>query len=110
MDDRRLSKRLEQQIRILTAEFDRDAARTRFAPSEWRALSVLNDTDGLSLKGLAVRGRTVLYGGRVIAVQVYPKRDEATGAAVMGAVVRHSGRWYVAGVDGSRMPLAAGPP
>jgi len=48
---------------------------------------------------------TPLYGGKVIAVQVYPKRDAATGEAVMGAVLRDKGRWYVAGVDGTREAL-----
>lgn len=49
---------------------------------------------------------TPLYDGRVIAVQVYPKRDEDTGEAVLGAVLRDDGRWQRLGVDGTRTPLA----
>ena len=48
---------------------------------------------------------TPLYGGRVIAVQVYPERDTATGAARMEAVRRDGGRWYRVGADGLREPL-----
>lgn len=49
---------------------------------------------------------TPLYGGKVIAVQVYPRRDEDTGEALLGAVLREGGRWYRAGVEGTRVPLA----
>lgn len=49
---------------------------------------------------------TPLYGGKVIAVQVYPRRDEETDAPMMGAVLLEGGRWYRAGVDGTRAPLA----
>ncbi|MCD9026698.1 metallophosphoesterase [Luteimonas sp. BDR2-5] len=48
---------------------------------------------------------TPLYGGKVIAVQVYPRRDEETGEALLGAVLREDGRWYRADVDGTRAPL-----
>lgn len=48
---------------------------------------------------------TPLYGGKVIAVQVYPERDAQTGVASMEAVRRDGGRWYRVGVDGLREPL-----
>ncbi len=53
----------------------------------------------------AVPEATPLYGGRVMAVQVFPKWDEATGAPLMGAVVRTGGRWHRARVEGGREPL-----
>lgn len=49
---------------------------------------------------------TPLYGGRVIAVQVYPERNPDTAAATMEAVRRDGGGWYRVGVDGLREPLA----
>lgn len=50
---------------------------------------------------------TPLYDGKVIAVQVYPHRDEATGAAVMEAVLLEKEAWYRARSDGTREPLMA---
>ncbi|GFE87987.1 metallophosphoesterase [Steroidobacter agaridevorans] len=45
---------------------------------------------------------TSLYGGRVIAVQVYPHRDEQTQAPVMeGLMIRKDGQMFRARVDGS---------
>lgn len=45
---------------------------------------------------------TALYGGRVIAVQVYPHRDEQTQAPVMeGLMIRKDGQMFRAGVDGA---------
>jgi hypothetical protein len=44
---------------------------------------------------------TALYDGRVIAVQVYPHRDEQTQAPVMeGLMIRKDGLMFRAGVDG----------
>lgn len=51
---------------------------------------------------------TPLYDGKVIAVQVYPRRDEDTGAAVMEGALRKDGAWYRAGVDGSRQLMLPG--
>lgn len=51
---------------------------------------------------------TPLYGGRVVAVQVYPERDPHTGVAAMEAVRRDGGRWYRVAVDGLREPLEIG--
>lgn len=50
---------------------------------------------------------TPLYDSKVIAVQVYPNRDETTGAAVMEAVLLKGGTWYRAGIDGAREALGA---
>ncbi|MEZ0472924.1 hypothetical protein [Luteimonas salinilitoris] len=41
----------------------------------------------------------------MIAVQVYPHRDEATGEAIMEAVLLENGAWYRAGIDGKREML-----
>lgn len=50
---------------------------------------------------------TPLYAGKVIAVQVYPHRDEQTGKAVMEAVLLENGTWYRAHADGTRDQLMA---
>lgn len=42
-----------------------------------------------------------LYGGKVIAVQVYPMRDEKTHLAVMEAAVFKEGKWHKAKIDGT---------
>lgn len=44
---------------------------------------------------------TPLYDGKVIAVQVYPHRDEENGKAVMEALRVERGRFYRARIDGS---------
>jgi hypothetical protein len=51
---------------------------------------------------------TALYGGDVIAVQVYPHRDPETGAAVMEAIRIEGDRIFKASVDGSLEPLQLG--
>lgn len=43
---------------------------------------------------------TPLYGGEVIAVQVYPHRDEATGAPALEGALRENGKWYRVGAAG----------
>lgn len=48
---------------------------------------------------------TPLYDGKVIAVQVYPHRDEATGAAVIEGVVWENAAWHRARIDGVRERL-----
>jgi hypothetical protein len=49
---------------------------------------------------------TSLYGGRVVAVQVYPHRDEHTQAPVMeGLSIRKDGQMFRARVDGTSEPL-----
>lgn len=45
---------------------------------------------------------TRLYGGKVIAVQVYPHRDETTGEAIMEAVRLDNRAWCRARIDGGR--------
>jgi len=50
---------------------------------------------------------TSLYGGRVIAVQVYPHRDEQTRAPVMeGLLIRKDGQMFRARVDGTKEVLS----
>lgn len=48
---------------------------------------------------------TPLYNGQVVAVQVYPRRDEETGAFIMEGALRERGIWYRASVDGTREAL-----
>ncbi len=48
---------------------------------------------------------TALYGGDVIAVQVYPHRDPQTGAAAMEAIRVEGDRIFRARIDGSLEPL-----
>jgi hypothetical protein len=50
---------------------------------------------------------TPLYGGRVIAVQVYPHRDEATAKPRMQGLLVKQGAFYRARVDGTTEPLTA---
>lgn len=49
---------------------------------------------------------TPLYGGKVIAVQVYPHRDETNGAPVLEGALREKGLWYRVGATGLRERLA----
>lgn len=48
---------------------------------------------------------TALYGGRVVAVQVYPHRDPRTQAPVMEALLIRDGKMFRVRVDGSREML-----
>lgn len=48
---------------------------------------------------------SALYDGKVIAVQVYPTRDPASGAARLEGALRLQGRWYRATAQGERIAL-----
>jgi hypothetical protein len=52
---------------------------------------------------------TPLYGGKVIAVQVYPRRDEETGRAIFESLLIRDGAFFRARPDGSteRLPVEA---
>jgi hypothetical protein len=50
---------------------------------------------------------TVLYEGRVIAVQVYPRREESSGRAIMEALLVRGRNYYRAAADGSLSELSA---
>lgn len=50
---------------------------------------------------------TPLYGGRVVAVQVYPHRDPRTRAPIMEALLIEKGRMFRVRADGSREMLCA---
>ena len=52
---------------------------------------------------------TPLYDGRVIAVQVYPHRDDRTGAPVLEGALRDQGRWFRVNAQGERFVLPLGP-
>lgn len=51
---------------------------------------------------------TPLYDGRVIAVQVYPHQDEATGRPVLEGALRDQGRWFRVNAQGERFLLMPG--
>ncbi len=53
---------------------------------------------------------TPLLEGRVLAVQVYPHRDETTGAFVAEGVRYRNGQWYRATIDGRLEPISLAPP
>ncbi|WP_447763453.1 metallophosphoesterase [Sphingopyxis panaciterrae] len=55
-----------------------------------------------------VEKETALYGGKVVAVQVYPHRDE-TNAPVLEGALRENGRWYRVGATGLREALMLSP-
>lgn len=48
---------------------------------------------------------TPLYGGRVIAVQVYPSWDDRTGRPILEAALREGGRWFGVNAQGERRML-----
>ena len=52
---------------------------------------------------------TPLYDGRVIAVQVYPHRDDRTGAPVLEGALRDQGRWFRVNAQGERYVLPLEP-
>ena len=54
----------------------------------------------------AVDAVTPLFKGRVVAVQVYPHRDAATGAPVLEGLLVKEGRFYRAHADGNVEPLS----
>lgn len=71
---------------------DIDLIRTRF------------DVQAILVGHTRVPTVTPLYGGRVVAVQVYPHLD-AAGAPVMEALLIENGRMFRVRADGSREPL-----
>lgn len=48
---------------------------------------------------------TPLYDGKVIAVQVYPHRDEATGSPVLEGALREKDKWYRVGATGLKQEI-----
>ncbi|MFC3711105.1 metallophosphoesterase [Sphingoaurantiacus capsulatus] len=48
---------------------------------------------------------TPLFGGKVVAVQVYPERDKASGAPILEGALRLGGRWWRVTAQGQRVPL-----
>lgn len=46
-----------------------------------------------------------LYDGRIVAVQVYPEYDKATGEPLLEGALRLGGRWYRVTAQGARIPL-----
>lgn len=92
--------------------FEREARAGGFIPAVSGDIDLILDT--FKVRAVLVGHTTVptvtsLYGGRVIAVQVYPHRDEATGASVMEALSIQRGQMFRARVDGSTEPLLNDP-
>lgn len=88
--------------------FEREARRGGFTPATSSDMDLILDT--FKVRAVLVGHTTVpavtsLYDGRVIAVQVYPRRDEQTQAPVMEALSVQRGQRYRARVDGSTEPL-----
>lgn len=52
---------------------------------------------------------TPLYDGKVIAVQVYPRRDARTGQPILEGALRDQGRWFRVNAQGERFTLMDGP-
>ena len=48
---------------------------------------------------------TPLYDGRVIAVQVYPERDDETGQPILEGALRDQGHWFRVNAQGERILL-----
>jgi len=48
---------------------------------------------------------TPLYGGKIIAVQVYPHRDKANGAPILEGALRESGHWFRVTANGLKVSL-----
>lgn len=89
--------------------FSRDGAPPEASADEVDAIRRALGVRAIFVGHTALSQVTPLFDGRVIAVQIYPERDAETGVAVMGAVRREQGRWYRAGVDGSRVPMQVAP-
>jgi hypothetical protein len=72
-------------------------------PAEVVATRQRFDVDRIAVGHTVVDRVHLLYGGTVIAVQVYPVRDKTTGAMNMeGAFIDAEGRWHRARIDGGR--------
>jgi hypothetical protein len=89
--------------------FEREARAGGFTPAQSADIDLILDT--FKVRAVLVGHTTVptvtsLYDGRVIAVQVYPHRDEGSGAAVMEALSVQRGQMFRARADGSTEPLS----
>lgn len=77
------------------------------------AIKSFYDVDRIAVGHTIVPTVTSLYGNSVIAVQVYPTRDQATGRMNMeGVLIDATGTWRRAKIDGTTEPLfsnSAGP-
>jgi hypothetical protein len=49
---------------------------------------------------------TPLYGDKVIAVQVYPHREEKTGAPILEGALRENGLWFRVTASATQEPIA----
>jgi hypothetical protein len=92
--------------------FEREARAGGFALAERGDIDLILDT--FKARAVLVGHTTVphvtsLYDGRVIAVQVYPHRDEQTDAPVMEALSIQRGQMFRARIDGSTELLLNGP-
>jgi hypothetical protein len=88
--------------------FEREARAGGFALAQSSDIDLILDT--FKVRAVLVGHTTVptvtpLYDGRVIAVQVYPRRDKETGTPVMEALSVQRDQMFRARVDGSSEPL-----
>jgi hypothetical protein len=88
--------------------FEREARAGGFTLAESGDIDLILDT--FKVRAVLVGHTTVpavssLYEGRVIAVQVYPHREQDTGAPVMEALSVQRGQMFRARVDGTTEPL-----
>lgn len=89
--------------------FEQIARQAGFAPATSADIDLIRERFGVEaiLVGhTRVPTITSLYEGRVIAVQVYPHRDERTQAPVMEALLIQKGQMFRARVDGSTERLS----
>jgi hypothetical protein len=87
-----------------------------YFPDQKEFTTATRDDVDLTLKTFGVQtvvvGHTIvetvtpLYEGEVIAVQVYPHRDEQSGAGVLEGAVLTNGKWQRAKSDGALAPLS----
>jgi len=87
-----------------------------YFPDQKEFITATRDDVDLTLRTFGVRtivvGHTIvetvtpLYESKVIAVQVYPHRDEQSGAGVLEGAVLKNGQWQRARSDGSLSPLS----
>ena len=89
--------------------FEREARAGGFTRAESGDIDLILDT--FKVRAVLVGHTTVpnvtsLYDGRVIAVQVYPHREQESGAPVMEALSVRRGQMFRARVDGTTEPLS----
>jgi hypothetical protein len=84
--------------------FEEIARQAGFKPADSADIDLIREryrVDAILVGHTRVPTVTSLYGGRVIAVQVYPHRDTQTRAPVMEGLLIQKGEMFRVRVDGS---------